>query len=68
MTTPVTLTVSHGGDIYHSEVVLLTSTPVEVVFPAYARPQREALASFFSVVLILLVAFVVFSPRLARRS
>jgi hypothetical protein len=66
MTSPVTLTVSHGGDVFEAEVGLLTTTPVEVIFPVYTRTQREAVAAFFSAALILLAAYVVFSPRLGR--
>ena len=68
MTSPVILTVSHSGDIYQKEVGLLTTTPIEVAFPVYTRPQREAMAALFSVALILIAAYAVFSPRLARRA
>ncbi len=68
MTAPITLTVSHGGDIYEAGVGLLTTTPVEVSFPAYTRPQREALAAFFSAALILLATYVVYWQKFARRS
>jgi hypothetical protein len=66
MTSPVTLTVSYGGDVFEAEVGLLTTTPVEVAFPAYTRAQREAIAVFFSAALILLVAYMAYVSRLAR--
>ena len=68
MTSPVILTVSHSGNIYQKEVGLLTTTPIEVAFPVYTRPQREAMVALFSVALILIAAYAVFSPRLARRA
>ena len=68
MTSPVILTVSHSGDIYQKEVGLLTTTPIEVAFPVYTRPQREAMAALFSVALILIAAYTILSSRLARRA
>ena len=68
MTSPVILTVSHSGDIYQKEVGLLTTTPIEVAFPVYTRPQREAMAALFSVALILIAAYAILSSRLARRA
>ncbi len=66
MTSPVTLTVSHGGDVFEAEVGLLTTTPIDVSFPAYTRAQREAIAAFFSAALLLLVAYLAYVSRLAR--
>ncbi len=57
MTSPVIMTVSHSGDVYQKEVWLLTTTPIEVTFPVYTRPQREAIAALLSVALILIAVY-----------
>ena len=66
MTSPVTLTVSHEGDVFEAEVGLLTTTPIDVAFPEYTRAQREAIAAFFSAALLLLIAYIAIASRLAR--
>ena len=46
----------------------VNTTNCNIVTDIDARPQREAIAALLSVAFIIIAAYTVFSPRIARRA